>query len=154
MPRPHDVAGLEFEVGHRIRTRAIVQQQVAVHLIGLDAHSFAPNQDVADPHGVGVLARQRAFENDVTCAMRFVVVDEQPKLLELLIGCQECAEHLRRTARPGIADRRRQPHERTTEGYRQSQELRITTHSGGPLPHVAARARPVVHVQDREVGLI
>ncbi len=52
-----DVAGLELEVGHRVGARAVVEQQVAVHLVGVGAGRRAADEDVADPDRVRARAR-------------------------------------------------------------------------------------------------
>ena len=61
--------------------------------------ALGADEDVADPHGVGAVALERALVLDVGAAVRRPVVDEQA-VLEVLAGIGEVdAEALERPAR-------------------------------------------------------
>ena len=65
-----DLAGLDLQVGHRVGPRAVGQHQVPVDLVRVGAGRLGPDQHVADPDGVRVLALQRAAVADVAAAVR------------------------------------------------------------------------------------
>ena len=83
-----DLAGLDLQVRHRVGAGAVGQHQVAVVLVGVGAGRLGPDQHVADPDRVRVLALQRALVGDPAAAVRHGVVDEQP-VLEVLAGVGE-----------------------------------------------------------------
>src|SRR3954453_15370079 len=96
-----DLTGLDLEVGHAVGTRAVGEQEVAVELIGVGALGVRPDDDVADPDRVGMLALQRAFVGDPALAPRLVVVDQQPVLEVLTVVSEEQSEKLRVAAGTG-----------------------------------------------------
>src|SRR6478609_2032971 len=59
VPGSLDEARLDLEVRHRVRARAVRQDEVAVELVGVGALGLLADQHVADPHGVRALALQR-----------------------------------------------------------------------------------------------
>ena len=65
VPGTLDLAGLDLEVGHRVGARALGEHQVAVELVGVGALGARADEHVADPHGVGGVALQRALVLDV-----------------------------------------------------------------------------------------
>ena len=99
-----DLAGLDLQVGYGVGPRTVGEHEVAVELVGVDALGLGPDQHVADPHRVRVLALQRALVGDVAVGSRGGVVDEQP-VLEVLAGVGEVqAEQLGVAARAGVVD--------------------------------------------------
>ncbi len=59
--RADELSCLDLQVRYRIGPRALGEQQVPVHLVGVGAFGGGPDQHVADPDGVGRLALQRAL---------------------------------------------------------------------------------------------
>ena len=83
-----DLAGLDLQVGHRVGPGAVGQDQVAVDLVRVGAGRLGPDQHVADPDGVRVVALQGAPVGDVAAAVRHRVVDQQA-VLQVLAGVGE-----------------------------------------------------------------
>ncbi len=99
---PLDLAGLDLQVGDRVGLAAVAEHEVAVLLVGLDALGDLADQHVADPHGVGALALERALVHDVALGARGVVVGEEA-VLDVLAGVGEVeAEQLGRAAGTGV----------------------------------------------------
>ena len=103
VPGALDLAGLDLEVRHRVGAGTVGQDEVAVELVGVGALGLGADQHVADPHGVGGLALERALVGGAALAVRRVVVDVRA-VLEVLAGVGEVdAEQGRVAARAGVA---------------------------------------------------
>ena len=87
-----NVPCFQLQVRHRVGSWTVIEKQISVEFVRLDPYCLSPNKDVPDPHRVGLRARERALEDDVAHAVRLVMVDEDAKLLELLIRCEERAQ--------------------------------------------------------------
>ena len=89
-----NVPCFQLQVRHRVGSRTVIEEQIPVKLVRLDPYRLSPNKNIADPDRVGLRARERALEDDVADAVGLVMVDEDAKLLELLIRCEERPEQL------------------------------------------------------------
>ena len=99
-----DLAGLDLQVGYRVGPRAVGEQQVPVDLVRVGAGRLGPDQHVADPDGVRVVALQRAPVADVAAAVGHGVVDQQA-VLQVLAGVGEVeAVQLGLAAPAGVLD--------------------------------------------------
>ena len=113
MARADDLAGLDLEVRHRVGTRVVGEQQVAVELEGVGALGFRTDQHVADPDRMrlttavaGRISLQRTLVHHVGAAVRLVVVDEE-SLFEMLSGIGEVqTPEFDVAARRRVADQR------------------------------------------------
>ncbi len=150
----HDLAGLDLEVGYGVGPRTVGEHEVAVELVGGDALSLGPDEDVADPHRVGVLALQGALVGDVAVGLRGVVVDEQA-VLDVLAGVDEVQpEQLGVASRAGVVERRSGPDEVAAEGDHD------VLHRGvAPDPDVVVRevdgvVCPLLQRDEGEVGAV
>ena len=149
-----DVAGLELQVGHGVRTRAVVEQQVAVHLVGVGAGRRPAHEHVADPDRVRARAREGALEHDVAGAVRLVVLDEDPVLEVLAALGEERTEQLGRAAGTGVRDRRDDAHDPPADRDDRPDEARVTADLRVPLPQVGPLGGTVHDGEHGELGAV
>ena len=103
-----DLAGLDFEVGHRVGTGPVGEHQVAVHLERVGAGGVGADQRIADPYRMRIglvrlrIALQRTLVQHVGAAVRLGVVDQQPRLEVLAVVGEVEPEQL--SVAPGRAE--------------------------------------------------
>ena len=141
VPGPDDLAGEDLQVRHRVHPGAVGQHQVPVVLIGVGADRLGPDQHVADPDRMRVLALQRALVGDSAAAARHVMVDKQPVLQVLARVGEVEPGQLGVAARGAIPDRGGHP-----------DQVPAQRDGGVPQPGVPAQRGVVVRQVHRVVG--
>ena len=112
-----DLPRLQLEIGDGVGTRAVGEDEIAIDLVGIDAHGLGTHEDIADPHGVRVLALECALVEHRARAMGSVVVDEDT-MLEVLAGIGEVEpEQLSLPTRRTIGHQGAQSDEVATQGH-------------------------------------
>ena len=149
-----DLAGLDLQVGHRVDPRAVGEDEVAVELVGVGAGGRGPDQHVADPHRVRVLALERALVGDVAAAVGAVVVDEEPVLLVLAVVGEVQTVQLGLAARARVVDAGVEPHHVAAEGDDDRLERGVPADQRVVLGAVDGGVVPVLHGDDGQLGAV
>src|SRR5690625_1910482 len=76
VPGTLDLTGEDLQVRHRVHTGVVGELEVAVDLVGVGTGGSLPDDHVTDPHGVGVLAAERALVLHSRAGVGHVVVNE------------------------------------------------------------------------------
>jgi hypothetical protein len=148
----HHVPGEDLQVGHRVRTRPVVEQQVPVDLVGLRAHGAGLDQHVADPHAAGTLTLERALEHHVAAAVRLIVVDEGA-VFEALTGVGEVQpSDVRVTAGTVVVHGLDQARGLTAEGHDHRAQGGVATHPGRQVAGMDGVVVPRLHADELQAG--
>ena len=155
-----DLAGLDFEVGHRIGTRTVGEHQVAVDFEGVGAGGLGADQDVTDPHRVRVgLARlrislQRTLVQHIGLAVGIRMIDQQAGLEELPVVGEVGAQQFRVTTGSGEAHGGRGADHIATEGDGDMAQRGVLAELGVVRADVDGVIGPVGDPDDPERGRI
>src|SRR6478609_3900376 len=152
--RALDLAGLDLEVRHGVRARAVREDEVAVELVRVGALGGRLDEHVAHPHGVRALALQRALVRDAALAARHGVVDEEAVLLVLVRVGEVQADHLDLAALGGELRVRRDAHDVAAERHDHVLEARVATDAGAVGRRVHRAVGPVLDGDHGEVGAL